>query len=110
MTKEQIINKILATEKAYEANINDEVAADNLLELVFQYPQQARLLQKRKEEKRKGWATPYHPIDDTKLKEPVSLFALKKLLQEIGQSNKKVKAVGSGYAFSNVLDLSLIHI
>lgn len=57
------------------------------------------------------WAARYHPVKGRQIHSPPDLLSLKKiLLKHAGELKKKVKPLGSGYAFSNILETTGINI
>ena len=52
------------------------------------------------------YAKRYHPIDKSKVLYPTSLNELKSIIKSRATSNIKIKGLGSGYAFSNILETS----
>ena len=120
----ETINDSLATEikKETEAALKAPESAEKVKKAVarmIEYPELTReaihnFNQGKKKPRiageEKSWAIRYHDIRERKIFEPSSLNELKAFLKNKVGDHKNFKGLGSGYAFSNILETTGINI
>lgn len=107
----RIFNEIEAIQETFMANPENQQALDQLYEKIKTHPEIYKsVAHKKKKKKKEDWAIRFNPLDQTKIQKPQHVTHLKNLIKDIGTLDKKTKAMGSGYAFSNILDTKGIQI